>query len=501
MSTYYILPISESGTPEFAAAVATAGVILSGTEGDDILDGGAGNDMLGGSFGNDRLSGGDGNDQLDGDRSVSPSGEWIQNEQPRTQTGDDYLDGGAGNDTLISNWGADTLLGGAGDDLLHLRAAPSWLGESVYQVTLDGGDGNDRLQVSASVRSSVTVLMSGGAGSDIFDLQLNPRLQGPTRIITDFQTGAGGDILDMFELRSFSRQTPFASGHFLLEQRGADTVVRYDDSGPTAPGPVFDVVILKNVVKEALTAHNMRYGYAPDGTPAVLIPDQRGGEGRDRLDGDAASNALYGGDGNDVLTGHAGNDYLNGGNGTDTAVFHGTLNQYSVILTNPQDFVVSELGGGARDGKDRLVSIERLFFDDQAVAIGVGDNGGTAFEAYRLYRAAFDRVPDLDGLGFWIEMLDRGVTLLEVAEAFVRSPEFVGLYGATPGNAEIVTRLYNNILDREPDQGGYDFYVSVLDRQAATLGEVLADFSESAENQDAVWQLIGNVVYYHHYVG
>ena len=78
-----------------------------------------------------------------------------------------------------------------------------------------------------------------------------------------------------------------------------------------------------------------------------------------------------------------------------------------------------------------------------------------------------------------------------MSAAFVRSDEFVTLYGAAPTNAEIVTRLYRNILDRDPDQGGYDFYLSVLDRKAATVGEVLADFSESYENRSAVEQVIG----------
>ncbi|MEW6760494.1 MAG: hypothetical protein AB1437_06695 [Pseudomonadota bacterium] len=298
---------------------------------------------------------------------------------------------------MATGWGADTLLGGTGDDILSVRSTSSSLPVSSYQVTVDGGEGNDRLTVSSGVRSTATVSMSGGAGSDTFELFLSPRGQNATRIITDFQAGPGGDVLDMFELMGFARQSPFASGYFLLEQRGADTVVRYDDSGPDFLGPVIDVVILKNIMKETLTTDNMRYGYSPDGTPAVLTPDQRGGDGRDRLDGDAHSNALYGGEGNDVLVGYAGNDNLNGGNGIDTAVFRGNLSQYSVILTNPQDFVVSDRRGGANDGKDRLVSIERVSFADQSAAIGVGDNGGSAFEAYRLYRAAFDRAPERGG--------------------------------------------------------------------------------------------------------
>ncbi|MGG7607351.1 DUF4214 domain-containing protein [Massilia sp. BKSP1R2A-1] len=468
---------------------------------DDTIEGGAGNDNLAGSKGKDRLYGGDGDDQLDGDK--SDVGGIAEGDDPQVNIpgGDDFLDGGAGKDILTTSWGADTLLGGAGDDVLLLRSAPSSLPKSTYEVTLDGGDGNDFLEVSSSVQSNVTASMTGGAGSDTFALLLNPRVQGATRIITDFQAGAGGDVLDMFDFMGFTRESPFASGRFLLEQRGADTVVRYDDNGPTAPGPVFDVVVLKDLVKETLTAANIRYGYAPDGSPALMAPELRGTDGRDRLDGDARADTLYGGDGNDILAGFAGNDYLNGGNGTDTAVFLGNFADYTVRPVNPQDFTVSELRDGARDGKDRLVGIERLVFADTALAIGVGDDGGTAFQAYRIYRAAFDREPDLGGLGFWIEMLDRGVSLQTVGSGFTQGDEFTRLYGANPSNADIVTRLYRNILDREPEQAGYEFWLSVLDNKLADLGTVLAAFSESQENQDAVWELVGNAVFYQPYIG
>jgi Ca2+-binding RTX toxin-like protein len=491
MATSPTLLYSETNVPG-AAASAPIGLSLTGTPKDDILQGGDGNDTLYGGAGNDHLYGGKGDDLLNGDDTGKPTEDGT--------AGTDFLDGGAGNDTLATSWGADTLLGGTGNDILSVRSASS-LPASSYQVTVNGGEGDDRLTVFSGVLSTVTVSMSGGAGSDTFELFLSQRGQNAARIITDFQAGPGGDVLDMFELMGFARQSPFASGYFLLEQRGADTVVRYDDSGPDFLGPVIDVVILKNIVKETLTADNMRYGYAPDGTPAVLTPDQRGGDGRDRLDGDAHSNALYGGPGNDVLAGYEGNDNLHGGNGIDTAVFRGNLSQYSVILTNPQDFVVSDRRGGANDGKDRLVSIERVSFADQSAAIGVGENGGAAFEAYRLYRAAFDRAPERGGLGFWIEMLDRGVSLHAVADGFTRTPEFAALYGTNPSNADIVTRLYQNVLHREPEQGGYDFWLSILDNKKADLGTVLAAFSESQENQDAVWMLVGNVVYYQPYIG
>jgi hypothetical protein len=98
-------------------------------------------------------------------------------------------------------------------------------------------------------------------------------------------------------------------------------------------------------------------------------------------------------------------------------------------------------------------------------------------------------------MGFWISRLDMGVSLTAVADAFVRSDEFASLYGSNPSNADLVTRFYHNILHREPEAGGYQFWVGVLDSHAASVAEVLASFSESAENVALVGVLNGGVQY------
>ncbi|WP_373887954.1 DUF4214 domain-containing protein [Massilia sp. WF1] len=142
--------------------------------------------------------------------------------------------------------------------------------------------------------------------------------------------------------------------------------------------------------------------------------------------------------------------------------------------------------------------MERIAFADQAVAL---DIDGVAAQAYRIYRAAFDRTPDLAGLGYWIDRLDHDASLRDIAAGFAGSKEFADLYGSAPGNADIVLRLYHNILHREPDAGGYAYWVGILDNKQATLPYVLAFFSDSPENQDGVAALIGNGIVYTPYGG
>jgi hypothetical protein len=139
------------------------------------------------------------------------------------------------------------------------------------------------------------------------------------------------------------------------------------------------------------------------------------------------------------------------------------------------------------DGVDTLVDVERVEFADLAVAF---DTEGAAGQAYRLYQAAFDRAPDLPGLGLWIAQLDRGMSLGTVANYFVGSPEFQALYGARIDYASFVTGLYANVLHRAPDAAGFAHWMDRLASGIDTPAGVLVGFSESAENYA---QLIGTM--------
>ena len=103
-------------------------------------------------------------------------------------------------------------------------------------------------------------------------------------------------------------------------------------------------------------------------------------------------------------------------------------------------------------------------------------------KAYRIYKAAFDRTPDEEGLGYWIQELDKGFALHQVTNSFVISQEFKNLYGADLNNEGFITALYNNVLDRDPDQGGLDYWINDMENNGMSRADVLASFSESAEN-------------------
>lgn len=83
-----------------------------------------------------------------------------------------------------------------------------------------------------------------------------------------------------------------------------------------------------------------------------------GWHGNDTLDGGDGYDRLYGGSGNDSLNGGQNNDYIHGGSGFDTAVFSGSVSDYSIVQIAKYHWKVIGL-----DGSDRLVRVEALAFD------------------------------------------------------------------------------------------------------------------------------------------
>ncbi|MBQ4824499.1 spondin domain-containing protein [Leisingera sp. HS039] len=140
--------------------------VLSGGAGSDYIDGGRGNDLLRGQRGADTLDGGDGADVLFGGR------------------GRDLADGGAGSDRIAGGRGRDTLDGGAGND------------------QLTGGRGADAF------------VFNEGFGNDV---------------ITDFNTSADGELLDLtggsFGFGSFDD----LSG--AISQDGSNALIDLGDDG------------------------------------------------------------------------------------------------------------------------------------------------------------------------------------------------------------------------------------------------------------------------------
>ena len=206
---------------------------------------------------------------------------------------------------------ANTLSGGAGNDLLEGRGGPD---------RLDGGAGNDTL--------------NGGAGSDTAVYS-----QATTAVTVDLtlsgqqNTGQGADTLISIESLIGSRFGDFLKGdndpnggNRLMGGLGDDTLVGgagYDlaDYSDAVAGVTVDLALS--------TAQNTGHG-----TDTLSgFESLKGSLFNDVLKGDGGANSLEGGGGDDTLWGAGGEDTLFGGSGIDTAVYSDAAAAVSLDLT------------------------------------------------------------------------------------------------------------------------------------------------------------------------
>ncbi|MES2148353.1 MAG: DUF4214 domain-containing protein [Pseudomonadota bacterium] len=211
---------------------------------------------------------------------------------------------------------------------------------------------------------------------------------------------------------------------------------------------------------------------------------QFGGAGADVMGGTSAADMIASDKGNDIIHASIGDDHIDGGDGSDHMIYTGLRTNFSIAAGTGGAVTIRKPGS---DGTDTLINVERVFFDDSAVAL---DLTGVAGQVYRAYTATFGRAPDAGGLGFWMHYMDGGAALTDVAIGFMGSSEFQNLYGMNPSSTALITKLYQNVLHRAPDSAGYNFWDGLLEAGTLTSAQVVTGFSESAENQAQVVGMI-----------
>ncbi|MCI0754876.1 DUF4214 domain-containing protein [Teichococcus vastitatis] len=203
--------------------------------------------------------------------------------------------------------------------------------------------------------------------------------------------------------------------------------------------------------------------------------------------------SVFGPDAGGVLAHRAGNHAYLGGNGHDVL---------DMGRAGRSGFTVTALSDGrtaiaSESGADVLHSVEEVRFADGRM---VFDTADPAAQVVRLYQAALGRGADQGGLNAWTAHIGQGHKLAELADGFIRSAEFTSRYGEGSATSDFVEALYTNALGRASDAAGKVHWINLLNSHAMTRAEVLAGFSESAENQantaglvkQGIWDLSEN---------
>jgi len=176
---------------------------------------------------------------------------------------------------------------------------------------------------------------------------------------------------------------------------------------------------------------------------------------------------------------------------------------HNPIATASSAYTETSNGNGtftlATTGSSDVVSgVLQVEFSDRTVTIEA-NNSENEYIAL-LYQGALGRTPDAAGLAGWEQI---GAALppaaaqalgiayvlsdtsgeyngsLSIAAGFTNSTEFVTKYGSLT-DAQFVTQLYANILDRAPDTAGFNGWISQLS-SGISREHVLVGFADSAE--------------------
>lgn len=411
----------------------TGNNLLDGAGGSDLLVGGAGNDTLVGGTGNDSMDGGTGVDSMvggagndtytmdsAGDVVIELAGQGIDELDSRVDidltsragfAGIDYvvlaadpttptvdnpavtattIVGNALDNILVGNNKANTISGGAGNDLLWSDAPLQLLSQAgdATADTLNGGLGNDRYVVS---NDSDVIIEAANQGLDIafartanFTLGDNVEyLEMQFELSGGVTTGTGNALANIIAGSRFDNAISGLLGNDQLLGGGGndsldggsgndtldggagndtfvvdsltDVVLEVAGNGTDqivlrgfAANMLYDLTARRIAAIENVTVDNVANGMRVNGNLLGNVLTGSDG-GNDTLDGKAGNDQLFGRAGADTLIGGEGDDLLDGGTGTDSMTGGAGNDTYRVDVGT--DVVVEAANGGI----DRVV--------------------------------------------------------------------------------------------------------------------------------------------------
>lgn len=133
----------------------------------------------------------------------------------------------------------------------------------------------------------------------------------------------------------------------------------------------------------------------------------------------------------------------------------------------------------------------QFYTDNSSVTLKVrfGENSALrtsddALFVARLYTAGLGRAPDDEGMNFWIDALPAVGSRDALSAEFLDSVEFADRFGSveTLGARGYVEQLYENVLGREGETQGVNFWTGSILSGELTEAETLTFFVDSPEN-------------------
>ncbi len=344
--------------------------------------------------------------------------------------GHDSLDGGAGDDFLFGGAGNDTLIGGEGDDFLNGGAGVNTVpgGVGFDTLFLDGG------RRAATISTSIEFITVDN-GARIPSLAGTATTSAQTTTFTGIEkfAFAEGDLI--FDTGSLA----FATARLYLAALGRSP----DPLGLADNVSLIGTTISYSQLADAFAASpefQARYPAVDNAGFVTLMYQNTLGRAPETSGFSFWTNVL------------------DQGLGTRGAVLQG--------FANSAEFIARA---------QTLLPNGVWLPDTDASAVA------------RVYQATLGRHPEEAGLAYWRGQVEAGFSLRDLVPLFLSSPESQARYGAQD-DAGFLTTLYQNVLERAPDAGGYAYWGQNLAAGMARADVVML-FSQSPEfvSKTAPW--------------
>ncbi|TXI95388.1 MAG: DUF4214 domain-containing protein [Burkholderiaceae bacterium] len=197
--------------------------------------------------------------------------------------------------------------------------------------------------------------------------------------------------------------------------------------------------------------------------------------------------------------------YIDGGSGVDSL-------KLPTKLVDAQHFSIAQMASGTLILGENLGlsmashQVESIQFQDFTVNPEIHQNAkGLSKENLKsledLYVAYFNRIPEADGLNYWISQMKSGMSLDQIGNAFyaaaIQFPDITG-YRDGMSSADFVSIIYKNALGRKDgaDPEGLSYWTTQLDSGKESKGSMVKTILASAHSfkGDATWGWVADLL-------
>lgn len=205
------------------------------------------------------------------------------------------------------------------------------------------------------------------------------------------------------------------------------------------------------------------------------------------LDGKATQIVAGGGD---TITAGSGHTIVVAAQGSSTVIGGGDTivqavgddDDFTVTATNGHAVIANATNGVKVD----ISNVQYVQLDGGDALIFAANNKQAAIA--NLYQAVFGRTADAGGLDYWFDNTTEATDLGNIAAVFLASDEYEG---TNLDNTAFINSLYENVLGRDADAGGAEYWIDVLEA-GGSRANVAAVFAVAGTNPLEV-DVVGSV--------